>query len=79
MGDTLPNSVPSLTLSATVSGATGAEVQWVRSGEIVSTSRPIDDRPVMLDLSVQPGNWFSVIVRDQSGPILFSNAIYVAR
>jgi hypothetical protein len=79
MGETVPNSVGALTLSAAVSGATSAQVEWIRNGEVVSTSRLIEGRPATLDLAVEAGNWFSVIVRDQNGPILFSNAIYVAK
>jgi hypothetical protein len=79
MGETVPNSVRALTLSAAVSGATSAQVEWIRNGEVVSTSRLIEGRPATLDLAVEAGNWFSVIVHDQNGPILFSNAIYVAK
>src|SRR5262249_6706499 len=79
MGDTIPKSVTAVTLSAAVSGAPDAQVEWIRNGEVVSTSRLVEGRPAALDLTVGSGNWFSVIVRDQAGPILFSNAIYAAK
>jgi hypothetical protein len=79
MGDTVPKSITALTLSASASPATNQQVQWVRNGEIISTSLVVGEQPVTLTIKTQPGEWFSVIVRDEYGPTLFSNAIYIER
>src|SRR5262249_20795372 len=73
MGDTVPGSETALTLSASVSRAVNQQVQWVRNGEVISTSPVIGEQPVTLGVKVQHGDWFSVIVRDEIGVTLFSN------
>jgi hypothetical protein len=77
VGDTVPKAVTAFTLSASASRATNQQLQWVRNGEIISTSRVVGEQPVTLEVKTQRGEWFSVIIRDENGPTLFSNAIYI--
>jgi len=79
MGDTVPDATTDLTLSATVPRAAGQRLQWVRNGEVIS-SVPLAGSPsATLNVKPQPGDWFSVILRDGNGPTLYSNAIYIGR
>jgi hypothetical protein len=48
MGDTVPKSVTTPTLSAIASGAVDQQLQWIRNGEIISTSPIIGEQPVKL-------------------------------
>ena len=77
MGETVPKVVTALTLSASATGATNQQLQWVRNGEIISTSPVLSEQRVTVDVKTQPGAWFSVIIRDENGPTLFSNPIYI--
>jgi hypothetical protein len=80
MGSTLPKSAGTeIVLSATVSRATGQQIQWIRNGEVVSTVPAISERRALLPVQAHPGDWFSVILRDRKGPTVFSNAIYIER
>jgi hypothetical protein len=79
MGDTVPNTVADLMLSASVSGSSGSELQWVRDGEVVSTVRVTDAQSTILPAKPRPGDWFTVIVRDDRGPKLYGNAIHIER
>jgi hypothetical protein len=79
MGDIIPKSAESVTLYARVSAASGQQLQWIRNGEVVSSTPVQEGIPATLPIRVEPGDWFSVTVRDAKGPTLFSNAIYVGR
>jgi hypothetical protein len=79
MGETIPNPATDVILSITVSRAPGQRVQWIRNGEIISTAPLTEGQSASLPVNASPGDWFSVILRDDTGPTLFSNAIYVAR
>src|SRR5262249_17493590 len=72
MGDTVPNTVHEVTLSVDLSRASGQQIQWIRNRNVVSTGQT-------LKTQAQPGDWFSIVLRDDRGPTLFSNAIYFAR
>lgn len=76
MGETVP--ADDLVLRATVSGASGQKLQWIRNGEVVATQPVTDGLPLTLAVHAQPRDWFSVVVRDDAGPTLFSNAIFVS-
>jgi hypothetical protein len=78
MGDTIPNSVSHITLSARLTGAAGQTLQWIHNGTIQATARPTGAQSATLATDAKAGDWFSVVLRDNSGPTLFSNAIYIA-
>jgi hypothetical protein len=79
MGDSVPDSAEDLTLTVIASRAAGQRLQWVRNGEIVSTANIVDGQRTTFHVRAQAGDWFSVILRDNNGPTLFSNAIYISR
>jgi hypothetical protein len=79
MGDTIPKSQASLTLSATTSRSAGQSLQWVRNGEVISRTAAFENRPAVLSVQTHPGDWFAIILRDSNGPTLYSNPIYVER
>jgi hypothetical protein len=79
MGDVIPMSAEGVTLSARVSAASGQQLQWIRNGEVISSTPVQDGIPATLPIKLEPGDWFSIIVRDAKGPTLFSNAIYLGR
>jgi len=78
MGDTIPNSVLHITLSARLTRAAGQTLQWIHNGTIQATARLTGAQSATLATDVKAGDWFSVVLRDSNGPTLFSNAIYVA-
>jgi hypothetical protein len=61
-----------------VSRAAGQQVQWVRNGKIISNAPLTEGQSATLQVEAQPGDWFSLILRDDNGPTLFSNPIYIA-
>jgi hypothetical protein len=67
-----------LTLVATVSDAEGQTLQWITDGKVVAEA-PVSSMPVRLEQTAIAGRWFSLVVRDASGPTLMSNAISVRR
>ena len=77
MGSTIPETeVPSIRLRAVLDDASGQTLEWIRNGRVfarvdVTSARGTFDQSV----SVAPGDWFSVVVRDQQGPTLLSNTI----
>jgi hypothetical protein len=80
MGATLPASARVLRLSARVSSAAGQRIEWVRNGEVfASESLTASGELSVTPPSHAPGDWFSLIVRDATGPTVFSNAIYISR
>ena len=80
MGDTIPNTYRELTLSVEMSRCANQVLQWIRNGEVVFTSSTDDGPRASFPVQrVRAGEWFSVILRDDKGPTLFSNAIYVSK
>lgn len=67
-----------LTLVATVGGAAGQTLHWIVDGAVVAEA-PVSSMPVRLEQAAIAGRWFSLVVRDASGPTLMSNAITVRR
>jgi hypothetical protein len=67
-----------LTLVATVAGAEGQSLQWIVDGAVVAEA-PVSAAPLRLDQPAVAGRWFSLVVRDASGPTIFANAIRVGR
>lgn len=67
-----------LTLVATVNGAHGQTLQWIADGQVVAAA-PVTPAPLRLEQPAVAGRWFSLVVRDRSGPIVYANAIYVDR
>lgn len=65
-----------LLLRARVDGAAGATLDWVLNGQVVA-SEPIGALAAVLEhqLTMAPGDWTSIVVRDGAGPIAISNAI----
>jgi hypothetical protein len=76
MGDTVPNGVHEITLSANVLRASGQRIEWIRNGKILSTSTITADSSPTLKTQASPRDWFSIVLRDDRGPTLFSSAIY---
>lgn len=67
-----------LTLVATVSGGEAQTLQWIADGSVVAEA-PVTSAPLRLAQAAVAGRWFSLVVRDASGPTLMSNAIVVRR
>ena len=67
-----------LALIATVGGAAGQTLQWIADGAVVAEA-PVASAPLRLDQPAVADRWFSLVVRDASGPTLISNAIRVRR
>ncbi|HYR91002.1 MAG TPA: hypothetical protein VE422_43490 [Terriglobia bacterium] len=51
----------------------------MEDGEVISTTSLTERQSATLRATVQAGDWLSVILRDDAGPTLFSNAIYIAQ
>jgi hypothetical protein len=66
-----------LTLQVRTERAAGQDLQWIRRGQVAGTARLGADGRASLVVEPRSGDWFSVVLRDASGPTLFSNAIYV--
>jgi hypothetical protein len=65
-----------LRLGAAVGRAEGQRFEWIRNGNVlVSGAVPVDGR-LGQDITANPGDWFSLVLRDPDGPTLYSNAIY---
>ena len=69
----------SLTLRVATERAAGQQLSWIRNGEAVRTDIIGGDGHASLTLTPRSGDWFSIVLRDQEGPTLFSNAIHVTR
>jgi len=67
-----------LTLVARVGDADGLTVQWIADGSVVAEA-PVTSSPVRLEQPAAAGRWFSLVVRDASGPVVYANAISVRR
>src|SRR5262249_17377232 len=67
MGDVVPGSVAQLTLKAILQGASGERLQWIRNGEVISMMT-VGTAPLTLDAKPNPGDWFSIVLRDEKGP-----------
>jgi hypothetical protein len=78
MGETIPHAGP-VTLIATVGRATGQRVEWIRNGDVLTSATVPNAGAVTLDTVGRPGDWFSLVVRQDDDPTLFSNAVFVAR
>jgi hypothetical protein len=65
-----------VSLEATVSGASGQTLQWMRRGEPIESTDLSGDGIVRLELQAAPGDWFSVNIVDDEGPTLLTSAIY---
>jgi predicted metal-dependent phosphoesterase TrpH len=79
MGATVPvTGDQTVRLRATVGGAAGQVLEWIRNGEVMAT-QPLEADPVTRGVPARPGDWFALVVRDAGDPTLISNPIYVAR
>ncbi len=69
-----------LTLVAHVGGlaSAGHTLQWIADGR-VAAEMPLTSAPVRFEQPALAGRWFSLVVRDAAGPILYANAIYVGQ
>jgi predicted metal-dependent phosphoesterase TrpH len=76
-GDTPAGGV--LTLVASVSEADGQTLQWVANGAVIAESPVPSSGTLRLEQPAVAGHWFSLVVRDASGPTVYANAIYVRR
>lgn len=80
MGDTMPAGAgEEVVLQAEVGNAEGQTLIWIRNGnEVVRTVLP-SSGVVTWRVRPRSGDWYSLIVRDETGPTLFSNPIFVER
>jgi len=78
MGEAIPNSQSRITLSVRLTRAAGQTLQWIHNGRIDGVVRLDRAQSATLMTNTRPGDWFSVVLRDDNGPTLFSSAIYVA-
>ena len=69
----------SLTLRAVTGRAHGQHLSWIRNGTVVRTDIIGGDGHASLTVTPRSGDWFSIVLRDDRGPTLFSNAIHVTR
>ncbi len=77
LGDTVPSGP--LTLAATVGRAHGQTATWIRNGQPLEAVTVPTEGTIRHDVVARPGDWFSLVVRDASGPTLFSSAVYTGR
>ena len=63
-------------LRATLAGASGQTLEWVRNGEVFA-SEPVVPGVHEQSVLAQPNAWFSIVVREKGEPTLLSNAIYM--
>jgi hypothetical protein len=77
LGDTVPTAP--LTFEAVVQRGTGQTATWIRNGESIATTPVPADGRLSHQVTGRPGDWFSLILRDGSGPTLYSGAIYSLR
>ena len=68
-----------LALEAVVGRAAGQTATWIRNGEAIATTPIPADGRVSHQVAARSGDWFSLILRDASGPTLYSGAVYTAR
>jgi hypothetical protein len=47
-----------------------------QDGSVLTSVAVPQDGNVTLDVVASKGDWFSLVLRDQAGPTLYSNAIY---
>lgn len=66
-----------LVLHVATSAAAGQSISWIRNGAVVATTALAADGSASTRLEGRPGDWVSVILRDERGPTVFSNAIHV--
>jgi hypothetical protein len=66
-----------VTLAVATQGAAGQRVEWIRNGQALGVTEIFGSGGASTSALGQPGDWFSVILRDDMGPTAFSNAIYI--
>ena len=77
LGDTVP--AGGLALEAAVGRAAGQTATWIKNGEAISTTPIPADGRLSHQVTARAGDWFSLILRDASGPTLYTGAIYTSR
>jgi hypothetical protein len=78
MGAVVPLAAPaSIKLIATVGGASGQMLEWIRNGEVVGRER-LGAVGLERTLRVRRGDWFGFLVRDAGDLTLISHPVYVA-
>lgn len=65
-----------LTITANVGRAHGQRVDWIKNGKVLSSAVVPPHGRVVIDAMAAAGDWFSLVLRDEASPTLFSNAIY---
>ena len=78
MGETIPAAAGEVRLVAKPEGASGQTLVWIRNGKEAARAAVGDDRELEWSVRAAPGDWFTVVLRDERGPTLFGNAIYVS-
>lgn len=73
-GETAP--AGRLELRAEVGRADGQRFEWIKGGNVVASGAVPAGGRIGHEVNAVAGDWFSLVLRDSSGPTLFSNAIY---
>lgn len=68
-----------LNLRAVMRRAAGQRLTWIRNGREIETVKVGDGVPAVLTVIAAPGDWFSIVLRDDAGVTLYSNAIHTSR
>jgi hypothetical protein len=76
MGDVVPTD-RKVTLHASVNGAPGQQVTWIKNGKPIGTSPIPDSGDLLFESDTNLGDWFTLVVDDDGDPTVFANAIYV--
>ena len=80
IGATVPRCGGRLRLHASVEGANGQRIDWIRNGRALeSTSVTGDSESADITVPAGDGDWFAIVLRDSAGPTAFSGAIYCPR
>jgi hypothetical protein len=78
MGSEVPDG-RALTLRAHLARASGQRVTWIKNGADIAEMPVPANGAVMLEVDRQPGDWFTIVVNDDTRPTAFANAIYTRR
>lgn len=79
MGEVLTVPGPSAaTLRIEIQGAEGQHLEVVKNGQVIATPPvPTTDSTVQFPVSIVPGDWINVRVRDHQGITALSNPVYI--
>jgi len=65
------------TLESSTRRAPGQKVQWVKNGMVERVDTIPEDGRCTATVMGESGSWFSAILSDDSGPTVFTNAVFI--